>query len=713
MSLYIDQYLNGSHTPTSSPVNFNIISTVEGNSLIRSYSYPLNNQIDIPSSSHIDFMNSGEMTSIVNHYFVQVTDPTVVSSIDKSIGFIGVSPSKTISFTSTETSEILSLTNAKYNASFFSSIGWNQSSLSFIVGNNQTVIFNDARTFETSENEYSVTDINYGTVEIVNPNLFVNPVSINGGTFNISNDYPFGVPIYSIDGVTLTCNQLGANLECVIPPWTSGPLTKQITSKWNNIDLYNIQTLTYVDSSTPSTTGTGSTTDVTTGIPTTSTGSTSGGSTTGGDPIISHLSALIFNDTNFNNQYDEDEVGLPNVAIKIMNTIVYSNASGFIEFGFTQAGTYSLSVISVASTPYFMPLQSIVVDIVNQIDVQKNISVFWKSSFGCLGSISNSQNQKLTIQYGELDLSQFNYNYSATYHSFSLPPSCIAQKNGSMISVKYKSVLNLYLFIDYNFNGLQDGRENISQPVNATVFIYSVYNGINITRSFNINATPTLISVDIPNNSTVTLIDNSEPKNITSIYHSKYYTIAKPNIVSTQFDNIALLNVNPNNTIRISNNDTLFISLGYGKYNWTFFENIGWNNSLISLLPNADQSVIITSINQTLNVSHTNQSTIIQNITISTIEIINNDFFNGLPSIPNNGSVIQLKNLYWSDPQAVALKLDNSPINCTIESSFYVNCTIPAYSSGSYTKQLNIFWNGMKLYPNSTITYQEETTPIL
>ncbi|EFA82640.1 hypothetical protein PPL_04333 [Heterostelium album PN500] len=593
MSLYIDQYLNGSHTPTSSPMDFNIISTVEGNSLIRSYSYPLNNQIDIPSSSHIDFMNSGEMTSIVNHYFVQVTDPTVVSSIDKSIGFIGVSPSKTISFTSTETSEILSLTNAKYNASFFSSIGWNQSSLSFIVGNNQTVIFNDVRTFETSENEYSVIDINYGTVEIVNPNLFVNPVSINGGTFNISNDYPFGVPVYSIDGVTLTCNQLGANLECVIPPWTSGPLTKQITSKWNNIDLYNIQTLTYVDSSTPSTTGTGSTTDVTTGIPTTSTGSTSGGSTTGGDPIISHLSALIFNDTNFNNQYDEDEVGLPNVAIKIMNTIVYSNASGFIEFGFTQAGTYSLSVISVASTPYFMPVQSIVI---------------------------------------------------------------------------------------------------------TTLMVYKMV----VRISANL--------VDIPNNSTVTLIDNSEPKNITSIYHSKYYTIAKPNIVSTQFDNIALLNVNPNNTISISNNDTLSISLGYGKYNWTFFENIGWNNSLISLLPNADQSVIITSINQILNVSHTNQSTIIQNITISTIEIINNDFFNGLPSIPNNGSVIQLKNLYWSDPQAVALKLDNSPLNCTIESSFYVNCTIPAYSSGSYTKQLNIFWNGMKLYPNSTITYQEETT---
>ncbi|EFA79445.1 hypothetical protein PPL_07863 [Heterostelium album PN500] len=808
LALFNDINLDGNSSSTIlSQIKYDVISTVEGNLLQRAFTYPADNQIDLPSTSRIVFDKLISMVPIIDNYLVTVENPNIISTINESIGFIVPTPSKIITFVSSDTSEILSLTYAKFTSSFFANIGWNHSLLSFSVGDNQTVIYSngqDVRIFDSSPYEYSVSSIVYGNIEIVNPNLFPQFVPNNGLNLTITNDYPFGTPTYSIDGVQIVCvvASQGNLLECTIPEWTSGSLTKQITSTWNSNNLFDYYTITYLEpttttgtttttsettlssttessttssttggstttttdpstteqsttgttdqiTTTTTTTGTTGTTDqitttttttaepITTGpsttgttdqITTTTTTSstttaepittgqsttTSTGSTTGGNPTVGHLSGYIFDDANLNNFFDSGESALSNISVQIVgpsvNIIVNTNTSGLFDLEISSTGLYSIKVIS---TSYFMPEQVMKVSIANIEDYQVNVTVFSKSGYGCLGTIRNSFNKKLSVQYGAIDLSLFNYQSTSLYDTYSLPSNCYAQKNGSILTVQYKSNINLQLYIDENFNGMLDATENSTYPTNVTLIMESTNDGINISRTYPIEQLPLNLTVNVPNNSTIRILAQDDVANITTIYNTKYYIIAKPNTISNLTDNFGFLTANPNNTISISNNSSLSISLPYGKFNWTFFENIDWNNSLVSIDPSPDQLVIVSSITERLNITHNNQSTVLSNFNITYIEIVYLDLFTNISTVPINGGIIQLKNIYWSGVITPVLSIGGITLNCSLlnETTSFVNCSVPPYTSGPYSIPIDIVWNGMILFSNGTINYEVPVT---
>ncbi|EFA76127.1 hypothetical protein PPL_10707 [Heterostelium album PN500] len=746
LTLFLDTNLDGSPDSSISSVDYDVLSTVDGKQLIRSYSYKDKKSFDLPSSSYIRFKESTEMTPIINNYYVKVEDPNKISTISSKLGFINIAPSKTISFTGSN-SQILSLTFGKFTKQFFTNIEWTDTTLSFTPKTNQTVIFSkddedtNGRIASPNGNQYVLNKITFGNVEIVNQYLFSNVIPSTGDKIVISNDYPFKTASYFIDSVQIKCDVLDSlHYKCDIPASTGGVNTKQITSKWNDMNLYNIHTLTYsqsqttTTSSTTSSTGTSSTTGgvTTTGEITTSSSTTGGITTTGeitttsttsttggGGSFSSYIYGYIHDDRNYNNQYDQGEPFLTNFKIQVIgnNNFDYrttSNESGIFEFRVVEPGTYKITIDSdIDEIPYFIPIQTVYVRVSNQLTIVSNITVFSKSNYECFGTISNAERETLSIQYGSFDLSNFNYNFNSYYQTYSFPPICNVILEDSIITVKYKSMLNLSVFYDENFNGLND--DNATYPVNISVLVQSNLKGKQLERSFIIDKAPYFIVTDIPGDSFINMTQRTDSWNTTIGFNTKNYSIPDATLFSTIDDSLILFTSNPNNTISLFNdrtisNNTLIIP--FGKYNSTFFDNLSWNTSNLTLTTMPDQIVVITLNNGSSIVIENNQTANFINFNITTIELIYLDLFKELPLIPLVGGSIKLFNVYWNYSIQPELSIEGFKMNCLISSidSSFVDCSVPPYLIGDLKKAIKVTWNGMDLYQNGFITYETPLT---
>ncbi|EGG19345.1 hypothetical protein DFA_02132 [Cavenderia fasciculata] len=472
-----------------------------------------------------------------------------------------------------------------------------------------------------------------------------------------------------------------------------------------------------------------------TGVSGTQTTSMTTGST---GPVITAISGVLYYDYNQNNVHDLLEPVLRGVLITLeqspTSTFFYqttTNSEGKYNFNVQTRGSYVLRVLG--STPdHILPInsRSFILEASTRI-VNIDFSAIAKSPNGCYGSLKYG-NTKINLQYGSFNLAIYNPALfpTPTYSEVHFPTYCNVQtatsSNGNLV-ISYATNLVISPFIDTNMNGALDTLEQFtsfgfstSVNVNLKITVVSVLPGESrsITKVAFITQLPySTITMDVPGDTVISVSDLSSTPVTTTIYNNKKISVAESTmyIVQTISTPLAFLNVPPSRTLSISQypapttNPSAVLSLTYGKFGPSYLNNIGWPSTSITkaaFLLGEHQSIVFTNPDDSVRIYHPTgtEYTIVSNIQYGSIEILDPLLF-GSNTYQSNGGNVVINQIYsYAVP---TFTLDGVAMSCTLVSggANTMNCVIPPYTSGNYTKPITMQWNGLNLYPFYTISY--------
>eukprot|EP01133_Synstelium_polycarpum_P016736 gene16736-19894_t len=758
VNLFIDVNMNGIQdgleiaTPSSVAATITLTSVVASQTFTRVIpcpSFPYHLSVDVPSSTVIS-LSGGPGVPSVNNKLFSVQDYTVVSTVTGQFGVFSTNDQSVLKLTPSspipgQTGKVpeLNLPYGKFPETYFTNVGWTLNSLSFLTHPNRTLVLSCQDTtplvFEPKGSRITLNSITICDMEVLNPHWFDMPaVPQTGSTIQLANIYLFQQPTISLDSVQLSCLVQGNFLQCSVPAYQTGSLSKPITMVWNNMNLHPYFSIIYIQptvtpsptvsptpTSTPSPTPTVTPTETPSPTPTETPTETPTPTPTSTPNPLAHVEGYLFRDANFNNIYDEVGSLTSNITVQLVRvggtteynmTTVANVTSGFFQFKSVSPGEYTVSVPTNTSAPFFTPIANMVVVVpivtVDTVIEIGNISVFDKSNFRCIGSLSNSIGQSLTLQYGSFNLTNFGFNVSTQYTIYDFPPQCSVTAINDALHIEYMTNVLVTLYWDANMNGAFDESETNATSHNITIRVDSVLNGVTLSQYSVVWQLPTLaVPFNVPSNSIVS-VSSSSPLVVPAISITRIIATDYPSIVQTL---VSLFVIDPSLTINVYSNKSLdpslFMTLTYGQFNQTYFTNIGWTSTILTfdLSPGHYVALLPTNITNQLPLIFTYNSTApttIINITnYSSIEVISPSSLIDIIDVPLTGQTIEIPTTYWNYSTPI-LAVEGTPISCTPTSDQTITCTLPPYLTGPFNKVITIDWNRVNLIAHYSFSYK-------